>query len=153
MIWTIVVFLITLFILKKFVFGPVGEAIEKRRASITASIEEAESSRDEAVKLRVVRRARHLPEKIAQLERRRRRHEVDPLDPLSQMRGDPQRRRCAEREADKVQRPFGKLRGGLRGKSREVSPARRHVKPGRARGRRGRGNGGGKQGRGIRYVR
>lgn len=51
MIWTIVVFLITLFILKKFVFGPVGEAIEKRRASITASIEEAESSRDEAVKL------------------------------------------------------------------------------------------------------
>lgn len=51
MIWTIVVFLLTLLILKKFVFGPVGEAIEKRRASITASIEEAESSRDEAVKL------------------------------------------------------------------------------------------------------
>lgn len=51
MIWTIVVFLITLFILKKFVFGPVGEAIEKRRSSITASIEEAESSRDEAVAL------------------------------------------------------------------------------------------------------
>lgn len=51
MIWTIVVFLLTLLILKKFVFGPVGEAIEKRRASISASIEEAESSRDEAVKL------------------------------------------------------------------------------------------------------
>lgn len=51
MIWTIVVFLLTLVILKKFVFGPVGEAIEKRRASISASIEEAESSRDEAVKL------------------------------------------------------------------------------------------------------
>ena len=51
MIWTIVVFLITLFILKKFVFGPVGQAIEKRRASIAASIEEAESSRDEAVNL------------------------------------------------------------------------------------------------------
>jgi len=28
MIWTIVVFLLTLLILKKFVFGPVGEAIE-----------------------------------------------------------------------------------------------------------------------------
>jgi F-type H+-transporting ATPase subunit b len=51
MIWTIVVFLLTLLILKKFVFGPVGEAIEKRRASISASIEEAESSRDEAVQL------------------------------------------------------------------------------------------------------
>ncbi len=51
MIWTIVVFLLTLWILKKFVFGPLGEAIEKRRASISASIEEAESSRDEAVRL------------------------------------------------------------------------------------------------------
>jgi len=51
MIWTIVIFLITLFILKKFVFGPVGEMMEKRRASISASIDEAESSRDEAVRL------------------------------------------------------------------------------------------------------
>jgi F-type H+-transporting ATPase subunit b len=51
MIWTVVVFLLTLLILKKFVFGPVGEAIEKRRSSISASIEEAESSRDEAVRL------------------------------------------------------------------------------------------------------
>ncbi len=51
MIWTIIVFLITLFILKKFVFGPVGEMMEKRRASISASIDEAESSRDEAVRL------------------------------------------------------------------------------------------------------
>lgn len=51
MIWTIVVFLLTLLILKKFVFGPVGEAIEKRRSAISASIEEAESSRDEAVRL------------------------------------------------------------------------------------------------------
>lgn len=51
MIWTIVVFLLTLLIMKKFVFGPVGQAIEKRRAAISASIEEAESSRDEAVKL------------------------------------------------------------------------------------------------------
>ncbi|MGB0612716.1 MAG: F0F1 ATP synthase subunit B [Miltoncostaeaceae bacterium] len=51
MIWTVVVFLLTLLILKKFVFGPVGQAIEKRRSSISASIEEAESSRDEAVRL------------------------------------------------------------------------------------------------------
>lgn len=51
MIWTVVIFLLTLLILKKFVFGPVGEMIEKRRAAISASIEEAESSRDEAVEL------------------------------------------------------------------------------------------------------
>jgi F0F1-type ATP synthase membrane subunit b/b' len=36
MIWTIVVFLLTLLILKKFVFGPVGEMLEKRRLSIAA---------------------------------------------------------------------------------------------------------------------
>ena len=42
MIWTLVIFGITLFILKRYVFGPVGAAIEKRRADIAQSIEEAE---------------------------------------------------------------------------------------------------------------
>ena len=51
MIWTLVIFGITLFILKRYVFGPVGAAIEKRRADIAASIEEAERSRDEATAL------------------------------------------------------------------------------------------------------
>jgi F-type H+-transporting ATPase subunit b len=51
MIWTLVIFGITLFIMKRYVFGPVGQAIEKRRADIAASIEEAERSRDEATSL------------------------------------------------------------------------------------------------------
>lgn len=51
MIWTLVMFFITLFILKRYVFGPVGKAIEKRRADIAQSIEEAETSRDEASSL------------------------------------------------------------------------------------------------------
>lgn len=51
MIWTLVIFGITLFILRKYVFGPVGAAIEKRRAEIAQSIEEAERSRDEATAL------------------------------------------------------------------------------------------------------
>jgi F-type H+-transporting ATPase subunit b len=51
MIWTLVIFGITLFLLKRYVFGPVGQAIEKRRAEIAASIEEAERSRDEATAL------------------------------------------------------------------------------------------------------
>jgi F-type H+-transporting ATPase subunit b len=48
MIWTLILFGITLLILKRYVFGPVSEAIEKRRANIAASIEEAERSREEA---------------------------------------------------------------------------------------------------------
>jgi F-type H+-transporting ATPase subunit b len=51
MIWTLVIFGITLFILKRYVFGPLGAAIEKRRADIAASIEEAERNRDEATQL------------------------------------------------------------------------------------------------------
>ena len=51
MIWTLVIFGITLFILKRYVFGPVGQAIEKRRSDIAQSIEEAERSRDEATAL------------------------------------------------------------------------------------------------------
>lgn len=51
MIWTVVVFLLTLLVLKRYVFTPVGAMIEKRRASIATSIDEAESSRDEAVRL------------------------------------------------------------------------------------------------------
>ena len=51
MIWTLVIFGITLFILKRYVFGPLGAAIEKRRADIAQSIEDAERSRDEATSL------------------------------------------------------------------------------------------------------
>ena len=51
MIWTLVIFGITLFILKRYVFGPVGQAIEKRRAEIAQSIEEADRARDEAAAL------------------------------------------------------------------------------------------------------
>lgn len=51
MIWTLVIFGITLFILKKKVFGPVGQIITKRRDSIAESIDEAERSRDEATAL------------------------------------------------------------------------------------------------------
>jgi F-type H+-transporting ATPase subunit b len=51
MIWTLVIFGLTLLILKKWVFGPVGAALEKRRESISQSIQDAEASRDEATRL------------------------------------------------------------------------------------------------------
>jgi F-type H+-transporting ATPase subunit b len=51
MVWTVVMFFITLYILKRYVFGPLSAAIEKRRNQIEQSIQEAESSRDEAVRL------------------------------------------------------------------------------------------------------
>jgi F-type H+-transporting ATPase subunit b len=48
MIWTLVMFLITLWIMKRWVFGPVSQIVEKRRSHIAESIDEAERSRDEA---------------------------------------------------------------------------------------------------------
>ncbi len=51
MIWTILMFFLTLLILKKWVFGPLGAAIEKRRTKIEEDLSEAERSRDEAVRM------------------------------------------------------------------------------------------------------
>jgi F-type H+-transporting ATPase subunit b len=51
MIWTIVCFLVTLFVLKKFAFGPIQKTIDERRERIRQSLEEADRARDEARKL------------------------------------------------------------------------------------------------------
>ena len=51
MIWTIVCFLIALFVLKRFAFGPIQKAIDDRRERIRLSIEEADRAREEAKNL------------------------------------------------------------------------------------------------------
>jgi F-type H+-transporting ATPase subunit b len=48
MIWTIVCFLVTLFVLKKYAFAPIQKTIDERRERILQSIEEADKARDEA---------------------------------------------------------------------------------------------------------
>jgi F-type H+-transporting ATPase subunit b len=51
MIWTIVCFLIALFVLKRYAFGPIQTMIDARRDQIRRSIEEADNAREEARKL------------------------------------------------------------------------------------------------------
>src|SRR4051794_41386675 len=51
MIWTIVCFLITLYVLKRFAFGPIQSMIDERQARIRASIDEADHAREEARRL------------------------------------------------------------------------------------------------------
>jgi F-type H+-transporting ATPase subunit b len=51
MIWTIVCFLITLYVLKRYAFGPIQKMIDERQARIRSSIEEADNARVEARKL------------------------------------------------------------------------------------------------------
>ena len=51
MIWTIVCFLVTLFVLKRYAFGPVQTMIDERRERIRQSLEEADHAREEAREL------------------------------------------------------------------------------------------------------
>jgi len=51
MIWTILCFLIALFVLKRYAFGPIQKLIDERRARIRQSLEEADEARGEAREL------------------------------------------------------------------------------------------------------
>src|SRR5262249_8091242 len=51
MIWTVVCFLIALWVLKRYAFGPIQRLIDQRQESIRHSIEAADEARDEAQRL------------------------------------------------------------------------------------------------------
>ena len=48
MIWTLICFAITFFVLKRFAFGPIQKTIDERRDRIRAAVDEADNARDEA---------------------------------------------------------------------------------------------------------
>ena len=71
MIWTIVAFLITLFVLKRYAFGPIQKTIDERRERIRESLAEADHAREEARRLleehkALIAQARQEAEKIRQ---------------------------------------------------------------------------------------
>jgi F-type H+-transporting ATPase subunit b len=89
MIWTIVAFLFTLFVLKRYAFGPIQKTIDERRERIQRSIQEAEDARAEARRLleehrSLIGQARGQAEqiltearKVAEAQRARVREETD----------------------------------------------------------------------------
>jgi F-type H+-transporting ATPase subunit b len=95
MIWTIVCFLIALFVLRKYAFGPIQKLIDDRRERIRRSLDEADDAREEARKLleehrALIGQARSQSEeilaearKVAEAQRQRVRQETE---------GDRQRR-------------------------------------------------------------
>ena len=48
MFWTIVTFLIVLYVLKRFAFGPIQAMLDERRTAIASDIDAAEQAREEA---------------------------------------------------------------------------------------------------------
>ena len=51
MIWTLLIFGVTFMVLKKFAFPKIGEALDKRAATIRESLEAAEQQKEESDKL------------------------------------------------------------------------------------------------------
>jgi F-type H+-transporting ATPase subunit b len=51
MIWTLIAFGITFFVLKRFAFGPIQKTIDDRRDRIRQAVEEADNARNEAREL------------------------------------------------------------------------------------------------------
>jgi F-type H+-transporting ATPase subunit b len=51
MIWTLIAFAITFFVLKRFAFGPIQKTIDERRERILNAVEEADRAREDAHKL------------------------------------------------------------------------------------------------------
>ena len=51
MIWTLIAFGITFFVLRKYAFGPIQKTIDERRDRIRQAVEEADRARDEAREL------------------------------------------------------------------------------------------------------
>jgi F-type H+-transporting ATPase subunit b len=51
MIWTLIAFAITFFVLRKYAFGPIQRTIDERRDRISRAVEEADAARAEAREL------------------------------------------------------------------------------------------------------
>jgi F-type H+-transporting ATPase subunit b len=69
MIWTLIAFAITFFVLRRYAFGPIQKVIDDRRERIRQSIEEADRAREEARSLleehrKLVGRAKQEAEEI-----------------------------------------------------------------------------------------
>jgi F-type H+-transporting ATPase subunit b len=75
MIWTIVCFLIVLFVLKRWAFGPIQRVIDERRERIRRAVEEADAARAEARELleehrQLIGRARSDAQEILDIAKR-----------------------------------------------------------------------------------
>src|SRR6266542_2926589 len=89
MVWTLIAFGLTFFVLRKYAFGPIQKTIDERRERIRSSIEEADRAREEARKLveehrALIGRARRDAEeilaearRIAEAQRERVKEETD----------------------------------------------------------------------------
>jgi len=81
-IWSIVVFVILLLVLKKYAWGPILEGLQKREHNIESAVRDAQQARDEAQRLRdqLQREVDHAQEKVRDILDEGRKHAQETTD-------------------------------------------------------------------------
>ncbi|HEX2045887.1 MAG TPA: F0F1 ATP synthase subunit B [Gaiellaceae bacterium] len=115
MIWTIVTFLIVLFVLRRFAFGRIQGLIDARRDRIREALDEADKARHEARELReAVRREREEAkaerERILEDTRRQAQRQFD----QARERAEADLKERLERNREEIEAENVKLREGIR---------------------------------------
>lgn len=99
-IWTLVVFVVLLLVLKKFAWGPILDAVESREDSIQEALDEAARRQEEAEKL-----AREHREKLAEARR-----EAQEIVDQGREAGEKVRREIEEKAREESQRMLERAR-------------------------------------------
>src|SRR4051794_32154031 len=118
MIWTIVCFLVTLWVLKRWAFGPIQKMIDERREQIRRSLEEADNARQEA---------RNLLEEHRKLMQEARGEAEQIIAEARKTRDAMETRMREETEADRQRRLEGTRREIAAGASRALAQTRAGV--------------------------
>lgn len=105
MVWTLVTFLVLLFVLRRYAFGPLRRVVEQRRESILEAIRAAEEDRRKYEEMladnrRTIAEARHEAEEI--IERARKAGETVRSELMAQTRSQSQRE--VERAREQIRR-------------------------------------------------
>jgi F-type H+-transporting ATPase subunit b len=110
MIWTIITFLIVLYILRRVAFGRIAELLEARRRAVQENLEAAEAARNEAQRL--------LEEYRAQLAAAR--HEASEIIERARRVGEEERRRMQEELAAERERGVAAARAAIEAETRQA---------------------------------
>jgi F-type H+-transporting ATPase subunit b len=109
MIWTLVTFLIVLYILRRVAFGRIAELLEARRRAVQTNLEAAEGARDEAQKL--------LDEYREQLAAAR--HEASEIVDRARRTGEEERRRMQEELQAERERGVAAAKSAIEAETRQ----------------------------------
>jgi F-type H+-transporting ATPase subunit b len=110
MIWTIVCFLISLFVLKRYAFGPIQRIIDERRERIRRALDEADDAR---------KQARTLLEEHRELLRGAR-AEAEEIRSIAKQEGDAQLRRVKEEAESERRRRLEDTRRQIQAETRRA---------------------------------